>query len=58
MHRLETLGVYFLCYCAQLSRSQFMGTELNQEAGLPKLHMKSVGEESQVEVISEGRAVT
>lgn len=32
-----------------------MGTELNQEAGLPKLHMKSVGEESQVEVISEGK---
>lgn len=35
-----------------------MGTELNQEAGLPNLRMKSVGEESEAEVISEGRAVT
>lgn len=32
--------------------------QLNQEAGLPNLHMKSAGEKSQVEVISEGRAVT
>ena len=58
MHKLETLGVYFICYCAQLNRSPFMGTELNQEAGLPNLRMKSAGEESQAEVISKGRAVT
>lgn len=58
MHKLQTLGVYFICYCAQLNRSPFMGTELNQEAGLPNLHMKSAGEKSQVEVISEGKTVT